>query len=67
MDKDIATTNAAQEGGEVIAWVDGDGDGSYGPPAETLVGHWKVRDKVILKPDPGQLSKAINQGSLARL
>jgi prepilin-type N-terminal cleavage/methylation domain-containing protein len=47
------TTNAAQEGGEVIAWVDGDGDGSYGPPAETLVGRWEVKDKVILKPDPG--------------
>jgi prepilin-type N-terminal cleavage/methylation domain-containing protein len=47
------TTNAAQEGGEVIAWVDGDGDGSYGPPAETLVGRWAVKDKVILKPEPG--------------
>jgi len=46
-------TNAAQEGGEVIAWVDGDGDGSYGPPTEILVGRWKVRDNVILKPDAG--------------
>jgi len=47
------TTNSAQEGGEVVAWVDSDGDGSYGPPAEILVGRWPVRDRVILKPDPG--------------
>jgi len=47
------TTNAAREGGEVIAWVDGDGDGSYGPPSEILVGRWAVKDNVILKPDPG--------------
>ena len=47
------STNAAQEGGEVIAWVDGDGDGSYGPPSEILVGRWAVKDNVILKPDPG--------------
>ena len=47
------TTNAAQEGGEVIAWVDGDGDGAYGPPSEILVGRWRVKDNVILKPDPG--------------
>jgi prepilin-type N-terminal cleavage/methylation domain-containing protein len=46
------TTNAAQEGGEVIAWVDGNGDGLYGPPTEILVGRWPVRSKVILKPDP---------------
>jgi len=46
------TTNAAREGGEVIAWVDGDGDGSYGPPTEILVGRWPVKDNVILKPDP---------------
>ena len=47
------TTNAAQEGGEVIAWVDSDGNGSYGPPAEILVGRWPVKNRVILKPDPG--------------
>jgi len=47
------TTNAAREGGEVIAWVDGDGDGSYGPPSEILVGRWAVKDNVILNPDPG--------------
>jgi prepilin-type N-terminal cleavage/methylation domain-containing protein len=47
------STNAAQEGGEVIAWVDGDRDGSYGPPTEILVGRWPVKDRVILKPDPG--------------
>lgn len=47
------TTNAPREGGEVIAWVDGDGDGSYGPPSEILVGRWAVKDNVILKPDPG--------------
>jgi len=46
------TTNAAREGGEVIAWVDGDGDGSYGPPTEILVGRWPVKNNVILKPDP---------------
>ena len=45
-------TNAAQEGGEVIAWVDGDKDGIYGPPTEILVGRWSVKDNVILKPDP---------------
>ena len=45
-------TNSAQEGGEVIAWVDSDNDGSYGPPTEFLVGRWQVKDKVILKPDP---------------
>jgi len=47
------STNAAQEGGEVIAWVDGDRDGSYGPPTEILVGRWPIKSKVILKPDPG--------------
>jgi len=46
-------SNAAQEGGEVIAWVDGDKDGFYGPPSEILVGRWSVKDNVILKPDPG--------------
>ena len=45
--------NSAQEGGEVIAWVDSDGNGSYGPPAEFLVGRWPVKKRVILKPDPG--------------
>ena len=45
--------NAAQEGGEVLAWVDGDSDGSYGPPTEILVGRWPVNNRVILKPDPG--------------
>ena len=45
-------SNAAQEGGEVIAWVDGDKDGIYGPPTEILVGRWSVKDNVILKPDP---------------
>jgi len=45
--------NAAQEGGEVLAWVDSDSDGSYGPPTEILVGRWPVKDRVILKPDPG--------------
>ena len=45
-------SNAAQEGGEVIAWVDGDKDGIYGPPSEILVGRWSVKDNVILKPDP---------------
>jgi prepilin-type N-terminal cleavage/methylation domain-containing protein len=49
------TTNAAQEGGEVIAWVDSNGDGFYGPPTEILVGRWPVKNKVILKPDPGNL------------
>ena len=47
------STNAAQEGGEVIAWVDSDGNGSYGPPTEILVGRWPVKNRVILKPDPG--------------
>jgi len=46
------TTNAAQEGGEVIAWVDSDSNGSYGPPTEILVGRWPVKNRVILKPDP---------------
>ena len=46
------TTNAAREGGEVIAWVDDDRDGSYGPPNEILVGRWSIKDNVILKPDP---------------
>jgi len=58
------TTNAAQEGGEVIAWVDRDGDGSYGPPSEILVGRWPVKNKVILKPDPGNV--LFNLGGTAR-
>lgn len=58
------TTNAPQEGGEVIAWVDGDGDGSYGSPSETLVGRWAVNNNVILKPDPG--NALYNIGGTAR-
>lgn len=58
------STNAAQEGGEVIAWVDQDGDGAYGPPSEILVGRWSVRDNVILKPDPGNV--LFNLGGTAR-
>jgi prepilin-type N-terminal cleavage/methylation domain-containing protein len=45
--------NTAQEGGEVLAWVDGNEDGAYGPPSEILVGRWPIKDRVILKPDPG--------------
>ncbi len=58
------STNAAQEGGEVIAWVDSDRDGSYGPPSEILVGRWPVKDRVILKPDPG--NALYNLGGTAR-
>ncbi len=58
------TTNEAREGGEVIAWVDGDGDGSYGPPSEILVGRWRVKDNVILKPDPANV--LFNLGGTAR-
>ena len=57
------TTNAAQEGGEVLAWVDGDRDGSYGPPTEILVGRWLVRDNVILKPDPGNALYKLGGGT----
>ena len=57
------STNAAQEGGEVIAWVDSDRDGSYGPPTEILVGRWKVRDNVILKPDPGNALYKLGGGT----
>ena len=57
------STNAAQEGGEVIAWVDGDGDGSYGPPSEILVGRWQVGDNVILKPDPANLLYELGAGT----
>lgn len=44
--------NAEQQGGDVVAWVDTNGSGTYDPPSETMVGHWPVRDKLILKPDP---------------
>lgn len=57
------TTNAAQEGGEVLAWVDSDGDGSYGPPSEILVGRWPMKDNVILKPDPGNLLYKLGGGT----
>lgn len=58
------STNAAQEGGEVIAWVDQDGDGAYGPPSEILVGRWSVKNRVILKPDPDNV--LFNLGGTAR-
>jgi len=57
------STNAAQEGGEVLAWVDGDSDGSYGGPGETLVGRWTVEDNVILKPDPGNALHKLGGGT----
>ena len=57
------TTNAAQEGGEVLAWVDGDRDGSYGPPTEILVGRWPVKNRVILKPDPGNALYKLGGGT----
>jgi prepilin-type N-terminal cleavage/methylation domain-containing protein len=57
------TTNAAQEGGEVLAWVDSDSDGSYGPPNEILVGRWPVQDNVILKPDPDNLLFRLGGGT----
>jgi len=45
-------TNAVQHGGEVVAWVDGNGNGTMDPPGESLIGRWPVREKLILKPDP---------------
>ncbi|MFC2144213.1 Tfp pilus assembly protein FimT/FimU [Acidobacteriota bacterium] len=57
------STNTAQEGGVVLAWVDSDSDGSYGPPSEILVGRWPVEDNVILKPDPGNLLYKLGGGT----
>ena len=55
--------NTEQEGGEVVAWVDGDASGTYDPPSESLVGHWPVRDKIILKPDPDNPLYMLGGGS----
>jgi len=57
------STDAAQEGGEVIAWVDSDSDGAYGPPSEILVGRWPIKDNVILKPDPGNALHKLGGGT----
>ena len=46
-------TNAVQQGGEVVAWVDANGDGVLDAPSEEVVGRWTVKDAIILKPDPG--------------
>ena len=48
----LLEANAVQQGGEVVAWVDSNGNGSLDPPGEVMIGRWPVREKIILKPDP---------------
>jgi len=51
----ILEANAVQHGGEVVAWVDGNGNGAYDPPAEVMIGRWPISGKLVLKPDPTHL------------
>jgi prepilin-type N-terminal cleavage/methylation domain-containing protein len=47
----ILDDNATQDGGLVIAWVDGDANGAFAAGSEEVVGRWTVKDKFRLKPD----------------
>jgi prepilin-type N-terminal cleavage/methylation domain-containing protein len=49
----LLEANAEQEGGHVIAWVDGNGNRVLDGPAEDVVGRWTVKNRITLKPDPG--------------
>ena len=47
--------NVVQEGGVVVAWVDGNGNGSLDSPSENVIGRWPMREKTLLKPDPANI------------
>ena len=47
--------NAAQHGGAVDAWVDANSNGSLDSVSETVIGTWRVKEKIVLKPDPDHL------------
>jgi prepilin-type N-terminal cleavage/methylation domain-containing protein len=47
----ILDDNAAQEGGLVMAWYDGNNDGLPDELPDGLVGRWIVKDKYTLRPD----------------
>lgn len=47
----VLDDNAIQDGGLIIAWVDGDGNGLYAAASEDVVGRWTVKDKFTLRPD----------------
>ena len=50
----LLESNAEQEGGFVVAWVDLNGNGVHDDPVEDLVGRWTVKDRIVLKPDPSR-------------
>lgn len=50
----ILESNTEQEGGVVVAWVDMNGNGVLEAPTEDVVGRWRVKSRIILKPDPGR-------------
>jgi prepilin-type N-terminal cleavage/methylation domain-containing protein len=47
--------NAAQHGGQVVAWVDGNQNGAVDFPDESVIGKWTVKERIILKPDAANL------------
>jgi len=51
----ILEANEVQHGGEVVAWVDGNGNGALDSPAEVMIGKWPISEKISLKPDPDHL------------
>jgi prepilin-type N-terminal cleavage/methylation domain-containing protein len=50
----ILETDAEQEGGVILAWVDLNGNGALDGPVEDVVGKWRVKNRIVLKPDPGR-------------
>jgi prepilin-type N-terminal cleavage/methylation domain-containing protein len=49
----ILDDNVAQEGGEIIAWVDRNEDGVNNEPADDQVGRWTLKHGFNLAPDTG--------------
>jgi prepilin-type N-terminal cleavage/methylation domain-containing protein len=50
----LLESSSPQEGGIVVAWVDMNGNGLHDGPVEDVVGRWRVKSRIILKPDPSR-------------
>ena len=48
----LLESSVEQEGGVVVAWVDINGNGVFDDPVEDVVGRWRVKSRIVLKPDP---------------
>jgi len=56
-------SNAVQEGGVVVAWVDENGNGGLDAPSDKVIGRWPMREKTLLKPDPANILFKLEGGA----